>query len=265
LWGALPYEKDISMNMFSINNLISNLRGRVTAVIGVVIAAIALCACGAFMTFYLAPTQAMQAFQISKMPQMTAQTVNDVAAGTQLLITGYINGKIPTASLPDYIAYTQQEWDVTVTEDSNGNDNTPSGSWTNSQTIVPDLTLDMGGTPISILSNNDATLAGQLHEKIIDSTGSLQADYNGQSLRDGALRYQGFFNGDLTTVYGKKASVDGVIPEELFAGDRVAFEAYQKQLASSYLFMGIAFMICAPIFMVIGTFAAAFGRRKGIR
>ena len=253
------------MNMFSISNLISNLRGRVNAVIGVVIAAIALCACGAFMTFYLAPTQAMQAFQISKMPQMTAQTVNDAAAGTQLLITGYISGEVPTASLPDYIAYTQQEWDVTVTEDSNGNDNTPSGSWKNSQTIVPELTLDMSGAPISILSNNRASLAGQLHEKIVDGTGSLQADYNGQNLRDGAIRYQGFFSGDLTTVYGKKASVDGVIPDNLFAGDRVAFEAYQKELASSYLFMGIAFMVCSPIFLIVGIFAAAFGRQGRVR
>jgi hypothetical protein len=248
-------------NLFT-GNLLANLRGRINAMIGVGIASVAFCLCGALMTFVLAPQQALKAYRISQMPLMDAGFVGNAAAGSDILITGYLKGEVAARSVPDFIAYTEEKWNVTVTKDSDGKENPPSGSWAHEQTVVPALTLDMNGAPIDILSANNADLSGDLHEKIVEGNGALQAKDGDSMLRDGTLRYRGFFNGDLTTALGKKAAVGGVLPEELFAGDRVAFEAYQKELASTYLYMGIMFMGCSPLVLVIGTLGVLFGRRR---
>jgi hypothetical protein len=250
------------MQNFSVNNLFNNLRGRMSAVISAVIGSVLLCICGAVMAFVMAPGQAIKASQIAKMPLMDAQTVESAAVGSDILITGLVSGSAPNPSLPDFIAYEQDEWDVTVSKNSDGTPQPPSGSWTNSQTFISELALDVNGSSVPVLSSNTVSLGGNLHEQLVDGKGSLQDQYNGKQLRDGALRYRGFFNGDLTTVYGKKASTGGVIPDELFAGDRVVFEQYQKQMASSLLLMGIGAMICSPVVLVGGVLGAAFGRRR---
>jgi hypothetical protein len=248
------------MSLF--NNLFVNLRDRMNAVIGAVIVSIAFCLCGAVMVFFLAPQQAMKAYQISKMPVMDAQSVDAAAAGGNVLITGYLQGEPATSDLPDFIAYTQERWEVTVSKDNDGKENTPSGSWKTEKTAIPALTLNVNDMPVNILASNDASFAGNLHETLIEGNGTLQADYNGKSLKDGSIRYQGFFDGDLTTVFGQKASVGGVQPQDIFAGDRVAYEAYQKQMAGAFLFGGLGMMICSPIVLVLGVLGAAFGKRK---
>ena len=252
------------MNNLLGGNLFTILRNRIKAVLGAVTASIAVFACGAVMTFVLAPNQALLAYKISKMPIMTAQSAEAAAPGSDILITGHLNGNAPTPNLPEFIAYTEEEWKVTLSQNDNGNssDNKPSGSWSHTQTVIPELTLDMGGSPVTIQPSDNAIFGGALTEKIIDGNGSLQAEYQGQLLRDGALRYQGFKNGALTTVLGKKASIGGVIPEHMYAGDRVEFETYQRQLASSFLFAGIFFMLCSPVVLVLGILGAIFGRKR---
>jgi hypothetical protein len=248
-------------NLFT-SNLFANLRGRINAGIGVIIATMALCVCGAVMTFVLAPQQALKAYRISQMPMMDAGFVGDSAAGSDILITGYLNGNPPTPALPDFIAYTEEKWKVTVTKDDQGKGKTPSGSWSLEQTVIPELILDTNDAAVDIHASGSANLSGPVHEKIVDGNGALQANDGDKNRKDGAIRYRGFFSGDLTTVFGKKASIGGVIPEEFFAGDRIAFEAYQKQIASSFLFMGIAFMACSPLVLAFGILAVLFGRRR---
>ena len=250
------------MNNLSGFNLFAQLRNRFKAVLGSFIAAISVFACGAVMTFVLAPNQAILAYKVSRMPMMTEQSVESIAAGGDILITGYLIGDAPTPSLPEFIAYTEDTWKVTVTQDDNGNDNTPSGSWSRVQTVFPELILEMNDAPILIRASNSASLSGSLHEKVVDGNGILQADYEGQLLHDGASLYRGFASGDLITILGKKASVGGVIPEQVFGGDRVSFEEYQRNLASSYLVMGVAFMLCSPLVLVIGILAALFGPKR---
>lgn len=244
-----------------LNNIFSVLRNRAKAVVSSIVISVVLCGCGAVMTFYLAPTQALKAYRISQMPLMDAQSVADAGVGSNVIVTGSLTGD-PTREQPEFIAYTKHEWDVTVTEDDEGNEGTPSGSWSLIQTVIPVLMLEMNGSPVQILANEGAALSGALREKIIDGEGSLQASYENQTLRDGAIRYSGFADGDLATVYGVTASVGGIFPEDIFAGDRVAFEKYQKNLASGYLMVGIAFMLCSPLVLVGGVFSSVFGRRK---
>lgn len=68
-------------------------------------------------------------------------------------------------------------------------------------------------------------------------------------------------DGALTTVLGQKATTGGIIPEHLFAGDRVAFETSQRQAASGLLFSGICLMILSPLVLVGGLLFVLFRRR----
>jgi hypothetical protein len=84
----------------------------------------------------------------------------------------------------------------------------------------------------------------------------------GEWLSEGSLRVRGFYNGDLVTVWGQKASIDGIIPKELFAGDRVTFIESQHATAKGLLIAGISMMVCSPIVLAVGVFTSMFGRRK---
>ena len=244
-------------------NLFGTVRNRIAGVVGAVISAILLAGCGALMTFVLAPGQAVKASRIEKMPQMDAAYVASAAPGTDILITGIVSGDAPNPQLPDFIAYYQEEWDVSENKNTDGTPQPPSGSWQRVDSVMPNLSLDMNGTSVLLLSDNNVMMSGSnMHEQIVPKTSAFTADYNGKKLGEGSLRYTGFFNGDLVTVLGKKSSGDGVVPEELFAGDRVAYEKYQKDVAKALLFMGIAAMVCSPFIMIGGIFAALMGRGR---
>lgn len=248
-------------------NLIGNagrsLTNRIGGAVAAVGAAIFMALCGALMAFVLAPGQAVKAANIAKMPQMDAAYVNAAVPGADILITGYLSGSAPNPQLPEFIAYYSERWEVSSSTNTDGTPQPPSGSWERVDTVVPDLSLDMNGTSILVLAANNAIMSGSnLHEQLVPQSGANTADYKGQKLAEGSLRYTGFYNGDLVTILGKKSSGDGVIPEELFAGDRVAFEQYQKDSAKALLFMGFAAMICAPFVGIGGVLAALFGRGR---
>ncbi len=242
------------------NNLFSILRERFKSALTLAVISVSLFGCGAVMTFYLAPRQALQARRISQLPMMNARHVSQAEAGSEVVVTGYLMGD-PVREQPEFIAYTKEKWSVSVSTDDDGTESF-SGSWNLLQTVVPELTLEMGNAALQIHASADAGFDGALHEKVIDGEGSLRAVYQDQTLHEGALRYRGFASGDLTTVFGKKASVGGILPAELFAGDRVAFEEAQSQKASTYLLGGIAFMLCSPLILLFGAFSALFGRKK---
>src|SRR5690606_12671859 len=108
----------------------------------------------------------------------------------------------------------------------------------------------------------EVRLGGPLHETIVASDSPTRATYEGESLPDGSQRFQGFRNGDVITVLGSKASTGGIIPEQLFLGDRVTFEEDQRNAASALLYSGLCMMILAPVILVGGLSYAAFGRHR---
>ena len=244
-------------------NVGRTLTNRISGAFAAVGAAIFMALCGALMAFVLAPGQAVKAANIAKMPQMDAAYVSAAAPGTDILITGNLNGSAPNPQLPDFIAYYSERWEVSENKNTDGTPQPPSGNWQHVETVVPNLTLDMSGTPVSVLAANNAMLSGSnLHEQLVPQSSAFTADYKGQKLGEGSLRYKGFFNGDLVTILGKKSSGDGVVPEEMFAGDRVAFEKYQKDSAKALLFFGFAAMICSPFVGIGGVVAALMGRGR---
>jgi hypothetical protein len=76
------------------------------------------------------------------------------------------------------------------------------------------------------------------------------------------MRYRGLADGDLATVLGEKSSVGGLTPEHLFAGDRTAFEASQRQAAGNFLAAGLFSLVLAPVVLVGGLLAALLGKRR---
>ncbi len=76
--------------------------------------------------------------------------------------------------------------------------------------------------------------------------------YEGERLPDGTRRYQGFFDGDLVTVLGKKSANGGVLPEHIFGGDRLQFEESQRQAASGLFMAGLCMMAFAPLLLIGG-------------
>lgn len=242
-------------------NLMQSLKDRAAGVTAAVIAAIAFCCCGAVMTFYLSPRQALQANRIASMPQMDAAYVLDVNPGADILITGELAGNEPLLPEHPFVAYSLETWRVTP-PDPDSDSQTASGRWEKTVSSLPALHITVGGKELEILRSDDARLSGGLRETIVPGEGPESAADGEIERPDGTLRYRGFYDGDLVTVLGVKASTGGVIPEELFAGDRVEFEASQVEAAKGLLYGGIAMLVCAPVVLVGGGLLALFRRRK---
>lgn len=247
------------MTLFGLD-LLTTLRQRSRAVLAAFAASAACCLCGALMTFVFAPAQAIEAYRISRLPVMDAATVEAAAPGDEILITGVLTGNAPVLEEAVFVAYYAEEWEVTVPADADG-EGEPHGSWKSVETVVPDLNLDVSGQSVTIRRTDSARLAGPLHETMVPGEG-LIATYDGKPLADGTRRYRGLNDGDLATVLGKKEASGGVAPEQIFAGDRGAFEKSQQDAASGLLFSGICSMILSPVVLIGGLLGAIFRRRR---
>lgn len=242
-------------------NLFESLKNRAVEVTAAVVAAVAFCCCGALMAFYLSPQQALQANRIAGLPQMDAGFVAEAEPGEDLLVTGVLAGNDSALPEQGFVAYTTEIWQVTPpAPDSESGE--ASGRWESSGVTLPALTIRVGGEDVAVLRSTGARLSGPLREVVVPGPGQETAHEGDRSLPEGSLRYRGFFEGDLITVLGVKASSGGIIPEELFAGDRVEFEESQVEAAKGLLFGGIAMMVCAPVVLVGGGLLAVFRKRR---
>lgn len=240
--------------------IFASIRERIGNVIAAVIGAVVLFGCGLLFLLYLAPREKLEANRIENLPLMDATSVVNSAPGDDILLTGILHGR-PLPNVGNFIAYDLDEWDVDPADPENPDDE-PSGSWSSVESVIPNLELDVGGQIVLLHSANDAYMNGQLHEEIEGSGAYLSADYGSTSVSDGSLRYRGFYDGDLATVWGKKASTEGVIPDELYGGDRVMFIAHKHNTAKGLMIAGISMLVCSPIVLVGGILSAVFGRRR---
>lgn len=241
-------------------NMLSNLRGRLGSIGCVLASAPLLFLCGLFIIFILVPQQKVEALRIERLPLMDADQVAAAEAGDDLLITGRLenNAVLDTG---EFVAYQLDIWDVRMPS-SDDSDSKPTGSWSTEMQVFPDLNLDAGGQVVLILGKERVKHGGALHEMIVEGTGASKARYDGNWLREGSQRYQGFYNGDLVTVLGVKAASSGLIPDQFFAGDRVAFEQDQHDQAKNLLYAGIAMLVFGPVVLVGGVLSAIFGKRQ---
>jgi hypothetical protein len=241
-------------------NIVKVLRERIRAVIAAIVGAIFFCICGSLLTFVIAPGQALEANRIGNLPEMDAAYVAAAEAGDDILVSGRLEDN-PFVDEGGFVSYELAEWQVTPADPEDENPQAR-GSWVIVETVAPDLNLNLEGGTLLILASPSVNFSGQLHDEMILGDGPEEAEDNGELLAEGSLRVEGFFDGDLVTVLGTKASTGGIIPEDLFGGDRQAFEQGEVDAARGLLFAGICFMVFAPIVLVGGILAAVFGRRR---
>ncbi len=246
-------------------HVLRNVRLRLNRIAAAAIAALFFGLCGALMAFVLFPHQAIEARNIARLPDMSAEDVDVAAPGDKVLISGRLEDN-PILIRGDFVAYKRERWRVTQPTPSSSQSATqnaqPSGQWQSVERVVPDLTLEVNDRRVNLLRADNVTLSGPLHERLIRAYSSLRAEYNGQELAEGSERVRGFYNGDLVTALGSKASTGGVIPTELFAGDRVAFAQYKKSAAQSLLFFGLCLMGLSPAILGGGILSSFLSRRR---
>lgn len=246
-------------------NISFNIRGRIGQIVVTVIGTAFLMACGALLAFVLSPRQALEARHIERLPEMASEDVAVAAPGDDILVTGRLEDN-PVITEGSFVAYVRETWRVTIPTPSNQADSQsskPTGKWETIERITPDLSLDVNGRTVEILRASSVTMSGPLHERLIRALYFFRAaKYNGEMLAEGSERVRGFYNGDLVTVLGTKASTGGVIPDELFAGDRVAFVEHEKSAARGLFFFGLCLLGVAPIVLVGGILFALLGRRR---
>ncbi len=241
-------------------NIFGSLRERFGALVGAVVSAIVLFGCGLLFLLVLAPQQKLEARRLEQLPLMDVQYAERAAPGDELLLSGRLSGD-PLPDVGEFIAYELEQWDVTLPDPDEAGD-TPSGTWKSQHVRSPEMNLMMGAEDVLILAGSGVNFSGSLHEAVVPSNGNQGADYEGQWLAEGSQRYRGFHDGDLATVWGKKASAGGVIPDEIFAGDRVAFVESKHAAAKGLMIAGIAMLTCSPLALIGGIFSAIFGKRR---
>jgi hypothetical protein len=244
-------------------NIHARLRKRTRLVTASAVAAFLLFICATLMVFIFSPRQALLARRIDRMPVLDATAIQAARPGAEILVAGRLQDN-PVLEQGGFVAYTRDEWRVTPPAPDD-DDNKPTGSWTTAESVVPDLTILVKERTVRILRAEDVTMSGALDEKLIRSDATLEADHDGKSLPNGTQRIQGMLNGDLITVLGKKASTGGVIPTELFAGDRVAFAESKRSAARGLLYGGLCLFGLAPAVLVGGVLGALFWRRRRLR
>jgi hypothetical protein len=244
------------MNLLSFN-FFSSVRQRIRSILAITAISIFCLLCGGLMAFGFAPAQAIQAYRISRLP-VTEDAAQVAAAqpGQELLFTGILKGNAPLLERFDFVAYSVEEWKVTMPSDD-ASDSKPSGHWENAETVIPALTLELNGQPVLLLKTSSARLSGDLHIQMVKGDSNNQAEYEGEPLPDGTRRYRALLDGDMVTVLGKK-SASGALPEHLFAGDRLQFEESQRQAASGLFYGGLCLIAFAPLFLVGGLLFSLF-------
>lgn len=138
------------------------------------------------------------------MPVINAGMIDAAVPGDMLLFTGVLVDNAPLDDDLGFVAYSVEEWKVTVPDD-NEDSSEPYGRWEPVETVVPALIIQLDGQAVAIHGAAGARLSGALHEEIIKSADPVQATYEGELLPSGSRRYRGLINGDLTTVLGEVA------------------------------------------------------------
>ena len=234
-------------------DLLSSVHRRIRSILAVAAIAVLCLLCGGLMAFGFATAQAIQAYRISRMP--VTEDIAQVAAaetGEELLFTGVLQDNVPLVEGLDFVACAVEEWKVSRPSDDTRGSSELSGHWENAETVIPALTLELNGQPMSLEETRSGRLSGNLHIQIVKGDSPYQAAYEGERLPDGTRRYRGLYDGDLITVLGKKAANGSVLPDHLFAGNRPAFEASQRKMASGLFIFGFCMMAFAPMLLLGG-------------
>lgn len=239
---------------------------------GFLLMACCVFACAGGLIFGLAGSYENDAKEIEELAEFSAGSLHD-----KVYATGTISGSEAITSDPllgdiaqyELVGYQVDRWDVTRSSGGgSGSNRTRSssynGSWEDVSSAFGPFALDDG--KINVMPNSSVTIDGDVHEYLLPGSGGngLSDTYNGQTVRDGTLRLQGFQNGDLITVMGIRREGDVLNAEKMYGGTRAEWVADLKGQAENSRSVGYILAVCGACFLVPGLGLAAasvFGRR----
>lgn len=236
-----------------------SIRERLGNMFGVALISAGLLLCGGIMAFIVSPRQAMLWRRINALPEFSPTTLAAAEMAEPVVFTGTLDQN-PILS-DEFVAFRSEIFEIAP---ATSEDDTPTGQWVTDTTEVPPLAILFEGEVVRTTANDEATLSGRLEERITDgpATAVTETDTTGITWHEGAVRTQGLRNGDLVTVYGKKASTGDIIPEILHGGDRVELVAYLRSGARALFITGIVLMVLAPAALIAGLIRALLGRNR---
>ncbi len=238
---------------------------------GFLLMACCVFACAGGVIFGLAGSYENDAEEIEGLAEFSAANLHD-----KVYATGTISGSEAIASDPllgdisqyQLVGYQVDRWDVTRSSGRSGSNSTRSssynGSWEDVSSAFGPFALDNG--EINVTPNDSVTIDGDVHEYLLPGSGGngLSDTYNGQTVRDGTLRLQGFQNGDLITVMGIRREGEVLNAEKMYGGTRAEWVADLKGQAQDSRSVGYILAVCGACFLVPGLGLAAasiYGRR----
>ncbi len=214
-------------------------RPQKVSLVAALFASLVLC-CGLLSAFVLAPQRMYLSWRISRIPQMNAADVAAAAPGTDVLVTGFLEGNRPAEH--DFVTYTLERWQVKTNADGESY-----GKWVDAEGYFPDLRLLVDGEAVRIQGTAEVTLLGDVHVVMDEGGTGRRLPLDAIHMADGTLRYHGLRDGDRVTVLGRKAASGGIVPSRLYAGDRAAFEEFERAGAKGLFLAGLVVMALSPL------------------
>lgn len=190
------------------------------------------CATGAACSLGFSPAIDKRASDIAKRP-----TTPDVAAGTNVALTGTLSGNPTVSSDPDVpeiaqynvVAYKVESYEKSTS--GSGSSRRTTGSWRLVRTVVNSLKMTVGGQSVSFYAGSSMTLGGQLHTLPENSAPAY-----------GSKRVSGFQNGDQITVVAKRMGDGRFLADELYGGTRDELVSGKRAVAGVLRYGGYALM-----------------------
>ncbi len=156
---------------------------------------------GAMVTFMIAPTSAAKARMIQESPEIDATLFEYIEPGTQLVISGMLEGNQPVEG--DFVAIGPMVWTI--------NEQIPDGVWLEAGKYVPELNVISGSGTIGTAKGINPAFSGRLHE-VKDAVEGEQVS--------GDRWVRGFYNGDTVTIIGEMTADGKLQPVEIYGGGR---------------------------------------------
>lgn len=194
---------------------------------------------------------AREARTIAALPRLDMAGFRQTPVGDLVAVTGSLVDNADLASGEGFVIYQEQEWDVDYDEDDGWE-----GDWRTVRTVAPQCTMGFADGRLLLYRNPDVDIDGAPHENTIHiPVGGREVE----GILEGTVRRIGFRDDDQITAVGAKTDGEGVTPDRLFGGDRVALVDHLKGEATGFRVVGGIFVVIA-IGMLIASVVTFFRR-----
>jgi hypothetical protein len=178
-----------------------------------------------------------EAGMVQGLPEFNLQTLQQTAAGADVVVTGSLEASGQQADVSDLLIYLAEEWHVRY-NDSEGSEGWE-GSWSKLETIVPPCAVALSGGSVTLEAGDDTIIDNPLHEfKSFVPRNAREVD----GIKEGSVRHSGFKAGDEITIVGTKGTA-GVIPIRIFGGNRQTLEQSFTYRVSGLRLTGVIFAL----------------------